>query len=128
MGCFPISNTVWPLSLFPYSFYYNVFVSGTPFAWGMHVRTVFTTERYSQTVIVEHGERDGRLRDCFASPVFQWGPQPERNSYKNNGTEALEQLYDERYSLHTIETSSLFVESSLCFLLFIKTKYAPWLK
>lgn len=44
------------------------------------MRTVFTTERYSQSGIVECGESDGRLRDCFASPVFQWGPRPERNS------------------------------------------------
>lgn len=66
--------------LFPYSVSDNVFVSGATFTRGLHVRTVFATERYSQSVIVECGESDGRLRDCFASPVFQWGPQPERNS------------------------------------------------
>lgn len=66
--------------LFPYSVSDNVFVSGATFTRGLQVRTVFTTERYSQSVIVECGESDGRLRDCFASPVFQWGPQPERNS------------------------------------------------
>lgn len=66
--------------LFPYSVSDNVFVSGAAFTRGLHVRTMFTTERYSQNVIVECGESDGRLRDCFASPVFQWGTQPGRNS------------------------------------------------
>lgn len=65
--------------LLPYSVSDNVFVSGAAFARGLHVRTVFTTERCSQSVIVECGESDGKLRECFASPVFQWGPQPERN-------------------------------------------------
>lgn len=72
---------------------------------------VFTTERYSQSVIVKCGESDGRLRDCLTSPVFQWGPRTGSNCQKNNDTEALEQLYDERYGLYTTETSS-----SLCFL------------
>lgn len=66
--------------LFPYLASNNVFASGATFAQGLPVRTVFTTERYSQSGIVECGESDGRLRDCFTSPVFQWGPRPERNS------------------------------------------------
>lgn len=66
--------------LFPYSVSNNVFVSGATFAQALLVSTVFTTERHSQSVIVECGESDGRLRDCFASPVFQWGLQPERDS------------------------------------------------
>lgn len=66
--------------LFPYTVSNNVFASGATFAQALPVRTVFTTERYSQSVIVECGESDGRLRDCFASPVFQRGPQSERNS------------------------------------------------
>lgn len=65
--------------LLPYSASDNVFVSGATFAQGLNVRTVFTTERCSQSVIVERGESDGMLHDCFASPVFQWGPQPERD-------------------------------------------------
>lgn len=56
--------------LFPYSVFDDVFVSGAMFTRGLHVRTVFTTERYSQSVIVECEGSDGRLRDCFASPVF----------------------------------------------------------
>lgn len=46
----------------------------------LHVLTGFTTERYSQSVIVKCAGSDGRLRDCFASPVFQWGPKTMRNS------------------------------------------------
>lgn len=75
---FPISFGL--CLLLPYSVSNNVFVSGATLARGLHVRTVFTTERCSQSVIVECGESDGRLRDCFASPVFQWGSQTERNS------------------------------------------------
>lgn len=97
--------------LFPYSVSDNVFVSGTTFTVSLCARTVFIIERYRWSVIVKCGESGGSLRDCFASPVFQRGPQPERISWKNNGTEALEQLYDERYSLHTAKTSSLFIES-----------------
>lgn len=82
----------------------------------------------TDNVIVECGESDGRLRDCFASPVFQWGLEPKRNSQKNNGTEALEQLHDERYGLHTAETSGPFIEISLCFLILIKTVRVSLLK
>lgn len=46
----------------------------------LHVWTVFASERYSQSVIVKCAGSDGRLRDCFASPVFQWGPKTVRNS------------------------------------------------
>ena len=66
--------------LFPYYASDNVFVSGATFALGLRVGTEFTIERYEQGVIVKCEESDGRLRDCFASPVFQWGPKPERNS------------------------------------------------
>lgn len=68
--------------LFPHSVSNNVFVSGATFTQGLAVRTLFTTERYSHTSIVECGESDGRWRDCFASPVFQWGPQAERAGMK----------------------------------------------
>lgn len=71
--------------LFPYSVSDNAFVSGAMFTRGPHGRTVFTTERYIQSV-VKCGESDGRFHDCFVSPVFQWGPQLGRNSLKNNGT------------------------------------------
>lgn len=67
-------------------------------------------------VLLKRGDRNGRLHDCLASPVFQRGPKLGRNCSKNNGTWALEQLFDENCSPHTAETSSLFDEIGPCFL------------
>lgn len=58
--------------LFPYPVSNNAFVSGAMFTRGLCGRTVFTSEKYIQSV-VKCGERDGRLHDCSISPVFQWG-------------------------------------------------------
>lgn len=87
-----------------------------------HAKTLCLLLKVTVIVLLfKCGESDGRLRDCFASPVFQWGSINRRGMIKdNNGAETLEQLRDERFGLLATETLRAFVENSLCFLFLIE--------
>lgn len=121
-----MSNTLCPLSLFPYTVSDNVFVSGAMFTRGLHVRNVFATERYIQ-IVVERGKSEGSQDNCFASPVFQWGPQLGRNSQKtmvhgpwNNCMMKAMVPTQQRHQVLLLKATFVFF--------FLITACAPWLK
>lgn len=101
--------------LFPYTVSDNVFVSGAMSTRGLHVRNVFATERYIQSV-VERGKSERSQDNCFASPVFQWDPHLGRNSQKTMVRGPWNNCAMKAVVPTQWETSSPSVESSLCFL------------